>query len=143
MSSTAVPFVAVGVLRRVTIDDADAATCEALIGTIRQLRGWVDSVEVTLTSRMRQLHDTAGGAPAADLHSRCGGVSSAEAKRKERRSETIDDAPLFGDALANGAVGAEHVDALANATSKLRWRDESCATRPRRRSARRCDPDDA
>jgi hypothetical protein len=46
-------------------------------------------------------------------------VSAAEAKRKERRSETIDEAPSFGEALASGDVGAEHVDALAAATSKL------------------------
>lgn len=42
-----------------------------------------------------------------------------EGKRKERRSKTLDDAPAFGDALADGAIGAEHVDALADATSKL------------------------
>jgi hypothetical protein len=46
-------------------------------------------------------------------------VSAAEGKRKDRRSKTIDEAPSFGDALASGDVGAEHVDALAAATSKL------------------------
>jgi hypothetical protein len=46
-------------------------------------------------------------------------VSSAEGKRKERRSKTLDEAPSFGDALAAGAIGAEHVDALANATAQL------------------------
>lgn len=106
------------------LDDADVASsdsagCTDLLASIRKVRGWVDAIESRVTSRMRELHDTAGAAPAADLHTRCGGVSSAEGKRKERRSEAIDQAPSFGDALASGAIGAEHVDALANATAKL------------------------
>ena len=63
--------------------------------------------------------ETTGSAPAADAHGRHSGVSAAEGKRKERRSKTIDDAPSFGDALADGAIGAEHVDGFANATAKL------------------------
>ena len=46
-------------------------------------------------------------------------MSSAEGKRKDRRSKTLDEAPSFGDALAEGTIGAEHVDALANVTTKL------------------------
>ena len=98
---------------------SDGAGCTDLLGAIRKVRGWVDAVEARVTSRMRELHDTAGAAPASDLHTRCGGVSSAEGKRKERRSEAIEQAPSFGDALADGAIGAEHVDALASATAKL------------------------
>ena len=63
--------------------------------------------------------ETTGSAPATDAHGRHGGVSAAEGKRKERRSKTIDDAPSFGDTLAEGAIGAEHVDGLANATAKV------------------------
>lgn len=98
---------------------SDDAGCTDLLAAIRKVRGWVDAVEAQVTSRMRVLHATTGAAPPADLHTRCGGVSSAEGKRKERRSEAIEQAPSFGDALAGGAIGAEHVDALANATAKL------------------------
>ncbi len=98
---------------------ADSVVCADLLGHARRVRGWVDSVEAQVTSRMRELHAKAGAAPAADLHTRCGGVSSAEGKRKERRSETIDEAPSFGHALATGSIGAEHVDALASATARL------------------------
>jgi hypothetical protein len=101
------------------VASSDGAGCTELVGAIRKVRGWVDAVEARVTSRMRELHDTAGAAPPADLHTRCGGVSSAEGKRKERRSEAIEQAPSFGEALADGAIGAEHVDALANATAKL------------------------
>ncbi|HUF98724.1 MAG TPA: DUF222 domain-containing protein, partial [Ilumatobacter sp.] len=37
----------------------------------------------------------------------------------ERRSDIIDASPAFGDALATGQIGTAHVDALANATTKL------------------------
>jgi hypothetical protein len=98
---------------------ADSAACSDLLGHAKRLRGWVDAVEARVTARIRTLHAEAGAAPATDLHTRCGGVSSAEGRRKERRSETIDEAPSFGDALATGTIGAEHVDALANATARL------------------------
>ncbi len=98
---------------------ADSPVCAGLLGDVKVVRGWLDATEARITSRMTELHDTAGAAPAADMHTRCGGVSAADAKRKERRSKTLDDAPEFGDALADGTIGAEHVDALANATSKL------------------------
>lgn len=68
---------------------------------------------------MPELHDTEGFLPAADRPANGGGVSSAEGKRKERRSETIDAAPSFGAALADGQIGAGHVDALADASAKL------------------------
>lgn len=98
---------------------ADSARCADLLRDVRLARGWLDAAEARITSRMTVLHDSAGAAPAADLHTRCGGVSAAEGKRKERRSKTLDEAPAFGNALADGAIGAEHVDALANATSRL------------------------
>ncbi|MDW3214629.1 MAG: DUF222 domain-containing protein [Ilumatobacteraceae bacterium] len=119
MTSPVDPSVALRVLTGATTRSADPDECAGLLGTVKQLRGWIDSFEAGVTSRLRELHATAGAAPAADLHTRCGGVSAAEGKRKERRSKTIDEAPSFGDALASGDVGAEHIDALAAATSKL------------------------
>ena len=110
---------ALAVLDTADVAASDDAGCTDLLRAIRKVRGWVDAVEARVTTRMRELHATAGAAPAADLHTRCGGVSSAEGKRKERRSEAIQQAPSFGDALANGTIGAEHVDALANASTKL------------------------
>ena len=110
---------ALAALESADVPVIDDAACTDLLGAIRKVRGWVDAVEARVTSRMGELHATAGAAPAADLHTRCGGVSSAEGKRKERRSGTIEQAPSFGDALADGAIGAEHVDALANARAQL------------------------
>ena len=118
MSSVGV-LVDVEALAVADIAHADADECASLLGSMRRSRGWLDAVEARVTSRLRELHDTTGSAPAADAHGRHSGVSAAEGKRKERRSKTIDEAPSFGDALAEGAIGAEHVDGLANATAKI------------------------
>ena len=103
----------------VDVASADPASCASVLGATRRLRGWIDRVEAGVTRRMIELHEREGAAPAADVHTQTGGVSSAEGKRKERRSKTLDDAPSFEDALGAGEIGAEHVDALANATAKL------------------------
>jgi hypothetical protein len=101
------------------VANADPDSCAHLLGEAKKVRGWLDSFEAKVSSQLRHLHESAGAASAADEHSRCGGVSSAEGKRKERRSKTLDEAPGFADALSNGEIGAEHVDALANHTAKL------------------------
>ena len=103
----------------VDVTVADPSGCAVVLGATRRLRGFIDQVEATVTRRMIELHEQQGAAPAADVHAQTGGVSSAEGKRKERRSKTLDQAPSFEDALGAGEIGAEHVDALANATAKL------------------------
>ncbi|WP_166657366.1 HNH endonuclease signature motif containing protein [Ilumatobacter fluminis] len=103
----------------VDVTVADPTGCATVLGATRRLRGFIDQVEAGVTRRMIELHEEQGAAPAADVHARTGGVSSAEGKRKERRSKTLDEAPSFEDALGAGEIGAEHVDALANATAKL------------------------
>ncbi len=103
----------------VDVAAADPTGCATVLGATRRLRGFIDQVEAGVTRRMIELHEHQGAAPAADVHAQTGGVSSAEGKRKERRSKTLDEAPSFEDALGSGEIGAEHVDALANATAKL------------------------
>jgi len=118
MNTSTVPS-AIEALDRADIAVADSQGCGALLAHLRVARGWLDAVEARVTSRMTELYETAGAAPAVDQHTRSGGVSAAEGRRKERRSKTIDTVPAFGDALAGGSIGAEHVDALASATANL------------------------
>jgi hypothetical protein len=118
MSRDVDPVSVLATLDAVDVAAADGGVCAALLGSVRQVRGWLDAYEASVTSRLRELH-AAGGAPAAAEHARHGGVSAAEGRRRERRSKALDDAPSFGDALASGSIGAEHVDALANATVSL------------------------
>ncbi len=100
---------------RASVFDTDRAV-EAL-RQVKALRGFIDRYEAEVTSHLRTLHQRGESAPAADLHTRHSGVSTSEARRRERRAEALDQAPTLAAALADGAIGAEHADALANATS--------------------------
>ncbi len=124
MSNVSV-IAAVEALDAADLAAADTAVCIDLLRDVRRTRGWLDAVEARISSRMRDLSTVTPGStgPAAtavsDLHGSVGGVSAAEGRRRERRSKTLDDAPSFADALETGKIGAEHVDALANATTGL------------------------
>jgi hypothetical protein len=102
-------------------DGPAVAAGEAItvLGRVRRLRGVLDRFEAELTVRLEQLHAQGASAPAADMLSRHQHMSAAEARRRQRRATALANAPKFGDGLANGKVGAEHADALANATAKL------------------------
>lgn len=107
-----------------SLEAIDFASCPSAKGPeiarrMKQLRGWLDSFEVGYTNWVNALYAQGSGAPAADVHTRNQGVSAAEARKRERRAGVVKDAPLFGEALANGDIAAEHADALANATSRL------------------------
>jgi hypothetical protein len=124
MSNVSV-IAAVEALDRADLATADAASCLALLRDVRRARGWLDAVEARVSSRLRDLStvtpDASGPAATAvsDVHGAVGGVSAAEGRRRERRSKTLEEAPSFADALETGRIGAEHVDALANATTGL------------------------
>jgi hypothetical protein len=124
MSNVSV-IAAVEALDAADLAAADTAACISLLRDVRRTRGWLDAVEARISSRMRDLSTVTPGStgPAAtavsDLHGAVGGVSAAEGRRRERRSKTLDDAPSFADAFETGKIGAEHVDALANATTGL------------------------
>ena len=119
MGAVVVPFDAVTMLAGVQLAVPSPVECGGLLGQVRLVRGWLDAVEAHITSCLTEHHAAGQSAPAADTHTQQGRVSAAEGRRKERRSKTINDAPKFGDALAGGEIGAEHVDALAAATSRL------------------------
>jgi hypothetical protein len=119
MGAVVVPVDAMASLAGADVAASSPSDCSALLGHVRLVRGWLDSVEAHITSRVTEHHAAGQSAPAADTHTQQGRVSAAEGRRKERRSKAINDSPRFGDALAGGEIGAEHVDALAAATSRL------------------------
>lgn len=101
------------------IGGLDASGAANALATVKSVRGFLDAYEARVTSHVRSLHADGESAPAADLHTRKGGVSSREAQAKERRAEALEQAPSLADKLADGDVTAAHADALANATSRL------------------------
>ncbi len=104
-----------------SIDPATASTaqCTEAFAVLGRLKSWTAATEARFTSRVRELNTAGQGLPPADLHARTPGCGTREAQDNERRSDIIDAAPSFGDALATGDIGTAHVDALANATTKL------------------------
>ena len=103
------------------VDNAtlDGARSAETLGQIRAVRGFLDSYEARLTTHVQHLSAAGQSAPAADLHTREGGVSASEARRKERRSKALERTPSLTDQLAEGTVTADHADALANATTRV------------------------
>ena len=126
-------------LLAVPVVGADRTECERQLGELRRLRGWVDGREAAVTSRLRELSRPVPAAEAPDTqpapqpepftgfdsaaateaHTRVGGVSAAEGRRRSRRAEMLELAPGFAAALAAGTISAEHVDAVAAVVAGL------------------------
>lgn len=119
MTSAVDPVLAVSAMQGADVTSFDEARAEQALVEVRTLRGLIDRYEASVTSQLQRLHQRGAAAPAADLHTRTGGVSAKEANRKERRAKALDEAPTVAEALASGKIGAEHADALANATTVL------------------------
>src|SRR4051794_35351020 len=90
-----------------------------MLAPVRRLRGLLDSVEAAINGRLIELDELGSGAPAADVLARNANVSAKEAARRQRRAEALAKTKAFGDALATGAVTAEHADVLSDLTTKL------------------------
>lgn len=112
-------------LEGLDVDVAGHAELTTASGVIRQLRGWLDSVEGRVTRRAAALHESGNGAPPEDLLARSGRTSRRRAERTRRRSETLGDAPEVDRQLAAGRIGHEHADALTNAAGRLGDADRS------------------
>ncbi len=119
MSSVSTHQAALTAIDRADIDSASVGECVELLGHARRLQGWLHASEARLTSKLTEHHAAGQSASAADSHTATGGVSAAEARRKERRSKTIKDTPSFGEALSHGHIGSEHVDQLGAATASF------------------------
>ena len=90
-----------------------------MLGSTRRLSGLIDSVEAKVNTRLGELNEQGNGVPATDVTARNGHLSAKEAARRDRRAKALAKTKAFGDALARGAVSAEHADVLADLTSKL------------------------
>lgn len=97
----------------------DGPRAAEALGRVKAVRGFLDSYEARLTSHIARLHSQGESAPAADLHTRNGGVSSKEARQKERRAKALESSPSLADKLAIGDVTAGHADVVADVTARL------------------------
>lgn len=92
------------------------------LGEIRRERARLDAEEASIVREIDAIMRDATNPEfaMADLELiRSAGLSLRDARRAIARSATIDSMPVFGDALAAGAVTAAHVDALTVGLGKL------------------------
>lgn len=81
--------------------------------TVARLRGALDAWEARLLAAVDGLGDR--GAPASTVARSVGRCSQREADRRARRAQTLAEVPSAADALAQGAMSVEHVDAIGRA----------------------------
>ena len=95
----------VGALGRAGLDEA--------AGWVKRARSSLDAYEARLLAAANRACD--GGAAGAELIRTAGGCSQREARRRARRAEVLAEMPAVAGALAEGAITAEHADALVKA----------------------------
>ncbi len=95
----------VGALDRAGLDEA--------AGWTKRARSALDAYEARLLTAANRAFD--GGAAGAELMRTAAGCSQREARRRARRAETLADMPAVAQALSDGAITAEHADALVKA----------------------------
>ena len=99
--------------------DLDAGGVESVLAAISRLRGGLDALEARLVRRAEQLSARGAGGGAAPALRNGQRVSRRQVDRTTDRAATLAAAPVFEAALARGAVGSEHVDALTRAAGSL------------------------
>lgn len=103
-------------------DHADRATLASGLADLERLAAWCEAHRLRLANRLAPLAPFPEAAIADATR-----TSPRQARRLLDRAATADDAPTFADALANGTVTAEHLDALGNALRRLDTSDQQAA----------------
>ena len=98
---------------------ADLPMLRQVVESVRDLRSFISSVELTVTRRTNELHRAGQAGSAEGLLAGSGGQSARDAKAAKDRADVADAMPLFDTALQNGAVDAGHLDAIAKAQRGL------------------------
>jgi hypothetical protein len=112
-------FAVFGVLRVADPDVMDADQLVELTSQVSQLKSWCDALQVRATRRQRKLAAEGRADDPRNTLSRHGRTSSKDARNANDREQVCSTMPGFEDALAQGAIAAGHVDAVANATRNL------------------------
>jgi hypothetical protein len=100
-------------------DTLDSAELDAYLRHVAELRAWCDARQVRATRRQRQLADRGQAPDPRHSLANHGRQSSKDAAAAGEREAVCTAMPGFEEALADGAVSAGHVDAIAGATRDL------------------------
>ncbi|MGZ6962402.1 MAG: hypothetical protein ACXVLM_22130, partial [Ilumatobacteraceae bacterium] len=97
--------------------DADAVA--VVLGDVRRVRGWLDSVEVAAAARLSELAETSPSLFPERVVADAARVSLGEASKGCERAKTTAAIPEWGVVLASGEATAGHVDVLTRALREL------------------------
>lgn len=100
-------------------DCLDGGELTAMVAASSAVRSWLDAFEVRCARRSRELAAAGTAPPPESLLGTAGRRSGKDAAAVTERDRVCRATHDFEDALANGAVSAGHLDALANATRRL------------------------
>lgn len=100
-------------------DCLDRDEVEAVIGDVRRVRAGLDGVERRCVRRLRELEAAGESGPAESVLSNAGGRSGRYAAAAAGRDDLCEESPEVADALDEGAIGGEYVDAIAAAARDL------------------------
>jgi Domain of unknown function (DUF222) len=101
------------------VSDADQQQVERVLGEVRRVRGWLDSVEVSAARRLAELAAEAPSMFAERVLADAARVSLVEASKGFDRVATIETVPELGAVLESGDASAAHVDVLTRALRPL------------------------
>ena len=103
----------------VEIGAADQASVTRLLGDLRRVRGWADSVEVAAAARLAELARVSASMFPERVAADAGRVSLIEASRGFERAKTVEIVPELGLVLNAGETSAGHVDVVTRALRDL------------------------
>ena len=113
------PAVLVESIVGVEIGAADQASVTRLLGDLRRVRGWADSVEVAAAARLAELARVSASMFPERVAADAGRVSLIEASRGFERAKTVEIVPELGLVLNAGETSAGHVDVVTRALRDL------------------------
>ena len=107
--------VLVAELAGLSLAGAQRGALRELVAGLGRVRAGADAAEARVVQALDRLDD--GGVDAVEVLRRNTGSSQREARRRRRRAEALGRMPRVADALAAGAISAEHADALVRAAA--------------------------
>ncbi len=93
---------------------ADAALISSGLVAIREVRAWLDAQQAGLVTSLRQVESFAEKTIAEAAKTSLGAAS-----KTAERSATLTETPKLAEALEDGAITADHVDAVTRTSKKL------------------------
>lgn len=90
-----------------------------LVGSVAQLRGYLDAYEIRCTRRTCDLAEGGQSESAASMLTRSGHHSTKDAARISDRNAVCEQLDEFEDALTDGRIAGGHLDAVADAMRRL------------------------